>query len=578
MSGLIPQQFIDDLSSRLDIVDLLGARIRLKKSGANYTACCPFHDEKTPSMYIYTDPGNQHYHCFGCGAHGGVIQFVQEFDGLNFPETIELLARQAGLEVPRRSQDFKPDPNRPILDALEWAKDLYREQLRSHPQRQLALDYLSRRGLNEEIIERYQIGFAPANASLLSQSASPQQRKALLEAKIVLERDGRTFDLFNNRIMFPIRDRRGKTIAFGGRTLGNDRSKYINSPESPVFHKSSHLYGLFETMKVERQPKRLLVVEGYMDVVSLAQFGIHYSVATLGTATNQENISYLLRQTQEVIFCFDGDRAGFEAARKAMNNCLPLLADGMELRFLMLPQGEDPDTLVRKEGFDQFNKRLDQARPLSLFFFDIHGEGLNLDLPEHKGILKTRAEPQLAQITAPILRNSMRDQLRALTDVFFARKQQFQQRNQAKAQIFRETRLDVVHRPGIFICLALYYAPETWPEFKTLLDISPDTPDMRQAQDFLRYLRDQQIDSQVALLSKLSLDEGNRSRFSSLFNGMEIMPDADTAKHQGLAALRQAEKHWRDQRQQVLAEKLGREGRLSDEELAELRQLSTIKH
>src|SRR5690606_8718115 len=165
----------------------------------------------------------------------------------------------------------------------------------------------------------------------------------------------------------------------------------INSPESPVFHKSSHLYGLFETMKVERQPKRLLVVEGYMDVVSLAQFGIHYSVATLGTATNQENIGYLLRQTQEVVFCFDGDRAGFEAARKAMNNCLPLLADGMELRFLMLPQGEDPDTLIRKEGFDQFNKRLDQARPLSLFFFDIHGEGLNLDLPEHKGILKTRA-------------------------------------------------------------------------------------------------------------------------------------------------------------------------------------------
>src|SRR5690606_27644663 len=236
-------------------------------------------------------------------------------------------------------------------------------QLRNHPQRQLALDYLSRRGLNEEIIERYQIGFAPANASLLSQSASPQQRKALLEAKIVLERDGRTFDLFNNRIIFPIRDRRGKTIAFGGRTLGNDRSKYINSPESPVFHKSSHLYGLFETMKVERQPKRLLVVEGYMDVVSLAQFGIHYSVATLGTATNQENIGYLLRQTQEVVFCFDGDRAGFEAARKAMNNCLPLLADGMELRFLMLPQGEDPDTLIRKEGFDQFNKRLDQARP-----------------------------------------------------------------------------------------------------------------------------------------------------------------------------------------------------------------------
>lgn len=574
MSGRIPQQFIDDLSDRLDIVDIIGSRVRLKKSGANYTACCPFHQEKTPSMYIYTDPGNQHYHCFGCGAHGGVVQFVQAFDGLTFPETIEQLARLAGLEVPRATQEFKPDPNKPIIDALEWARELYREQLRSHPQRQLALDYLARRGLNEDIIERYQIGFAPAGAALLSQTASPLQLKALLEARIVLEKDGRHFDLFHNRIIFPIRDRRGKTIAFGGRTLGNDRAKYINSPESPVFHKSSHLYGLFETLKVDRQIKQLVVVEGYMDVVSLAQFGIHYGVATLGTATNQENISHLLKQTQDVVFCFDGDRAGFEAARKALNNCLPLLADGMNIRFLMLPQGEDPDSLIRREGTEAFRQRLEQARPLSMFFFDLHSEGLNLDLPEHKAILKTRAEPQLGQISAPTLRSAMRDQLRALTDTFFARKQQFQKRRQQQEK-FREARADVVLNLGLFICLALFYRPQQWPKFAPLLDMELEASDFRKAQAFVRYLKTHQIQDQLSLLQRLATDAQARTQFGDYFDGIELLPDADRAETEALASLANFEKMWRGERQAALVEKIKSFGSLTDEEMAELRRLTT---
>lgn len=574
MSGLIPQQFIDDLSYRLDIVDVIGSRITLKKSGANYTACCPFHQEKTPSLYIYTDPGNQHYHCFGCGAHGGVIHFVQEFDSLSFPETIELLARQLGLEVPRSTQEFKPDPNKPIIDALEWARELYCEQLRSHPQRQLALDYLARRGLDEDIIERYQIGFAPAGASLLTQNASPQQLKALLEARIVLEREGRQFDLFHNRIMFPIRDRRGKTIAFGGRTLGNDRSKYINSPESPVFHKSSHLYGLFETLKIDRQLSQLVVVEGYMDVVSLAQFGIHYGVATLGTATNQESISNLLRQSQDIVFCFDGDRAGFEAARKALNNCLPQLADGMNIRFLMMPEGEDPDTLVRREGTEAFRQRLEKARPLSLFFFDLHSEGLNLELSEHKAILKTRAEPQLTQISAPTLRNAMRDQLRALTDAFFARKQQFQKRRQHQDRP-REARADVVLNLGLFICLSLYYRPQNWPQFAPLLEMELEASDFRKAQNFVRYLKEHQIQNQLSLLKRLATDPQARAQFGSYFDGIELLPDAEKAEAEALASLKSFEKLWRGERQTALVEKIKSFGSLTDEEMAELRRLTT---
>jgi len=573
MSGLIPQQFIDDLSYRLDIVDVIGSRIRLKKSGSNYTACCPFHQEKTPSLYIYTDPGNQHYHCFGCGAHGGVIHFVQEFDGLTFPETIEQLARQLGLEVPRSTQEFKPDPNKPIIEALEWARELYCEQLRSHPQRQLALDYLARRGLDEEIIERYQIGFAPAGAALLTQNASPQQLKALLEARIILEREGRQFDLFHNRIMFPIRDRRGRTIAFGGRTLGNDRAKYINSPESPVFHKSSHLYGLFETLKIDRQLQRLVVVEGYMDVVSLAQFGIHYGVATLGTATNQDNISNLLKQSQDIVFCFDGDRAGFEAARKALNNCLPLLADGMNIRFLMMPEGEDPDTLIRREGTEAFRQRLEQARPLSLFFFDLHSEGLNLELSEHKAILKTRAEPQLSQISAPTLRSAMRDQLRALTDAFFARKQKFQRRqNQNRPQ---EPRADVVLNLGLFICLSLFYRPQNWPLFSPLLEMELEASDFRKAQAFVRYLKEHQIQDQLSLLHKLATDSRARTQFGSFFDGIELLPDADKAEAEAEASLQHFEKMWRGERQAALVEKIKSFGSLTEEEMAELRRLTT---
>lgn len=415
MAGRIPRVFINDLLARTDIVDLIDARVKLKKQGKNFHACCPFHNEKTPSFTVNGE--KQFYHCFGCGAHGNAIDFLMNYDRLEFVESIEELATQHGLEVPYEAgsgpSQMERHQRQSLYQLMENLNGFYQQSLtQSHAQ--AARDYLSNRGLSAEVIEHFAIGFAPAGWDnvLKRFGSNKDDRESLMEAGMLVSNDkGRTYDRFRERVMFPIRDKRGRVIGFGGRVLGNDTPKYLNSPETPIFHKGRQLYGLYEAQKNHPQPARLLVVEGYMDVVALAQFGIDYAVASLGTSTTAEHIQLLFRSTDTVICCYDGDRAGREAAWRALETALPYMNDGRQLRFMFLPDGEDPDTLVRKEGKDAFEARMEQAMPLSSFLFDSLLPQVDLSTRDGKARLSTLALPLITQIPGETLRIYMRQEL-----------------------------------------------------------------------------------------------------------------------------------------------------------------------
>ncbi|MFN2338617.1 MAG: DNA primase [Gammaproteobacteria bacterium] len=401
MSGRIPQSFIDDLLARVDIVEVIDGRVPLKKAGRDYTACCPFHSEKTPSFSV--SQTKQFYHCFGCGAHGSAIGFLMDFEHLEFVEAIEELARGLGLEVPREDGGAaRPaDDSRRLFTLLEQADHYFRRQLREHPQAHKAVTYLKQRGLSGEIAARFGIGYAPPGWENLEAELGREHetRQDLLLLGLTLTRDdGSPYDRFRDRVMFPIRDRRGRVIGFGGRVLGDDKPKYLNSPESPVFHKGQELYGLFEARKAERKLERLLVVEGYMDVAALAQFGIGYAVATLGTSTTREHLDRLFRTVPEVVFSFDGDRAGREAAWRALENTLPVLQDGRQVRFLFLPEGEDPDSQVRKEGREAFERRVREATPLSEYLFEQLTGQVDMASLDGRARLVDLARPLLRQL------------------------------------------------------------------------------------------------------------------------------------------------------------------------------------
>ena len=367
MSGRIPQDFIDDLIERADIAEVIGSRIQLKKHGREFKAPCPFHSEKTPSFTV--SPQKGFYHCFGCGAHGTALGFLMEFDRLEFPEAVEELAHMLGLEVPRQEQVEKRTPVSPVYEALTEAARLYRQALKTHP---AAVEYLKSRGLTGETVRAFGIGYAPPGWDYLLRHLADNEDKHrhFLSAGLIAERDsGGYYDRLRDRVVFPIRDSRGRTVGFGGRTMGNDEPKYLNSPETPVFHKGRELYGLYEARQRERKLRRILVVEGYMDVVSLAGHGIFDVVGTLGTATTPEHLRRLLRATEEVTFCFDGDRAGRDAAWRALLTSLPEMREGRQVRFLFLPDGEDPDSIVRTEGAERLIKRMDNTLPLSDYLF-----------------------------------------------------------------------------------------------------------------------------------------------------------------------------------------------------------------
>ena len=415
MAGRIPRVFINDLLARTAIVDLIDARVKLKKQGKNFHACCPFHNEKTPSFTVNGE--KQFYHCFGCGAHGNAIDFLMNFDRLEFVESIEELATSHGLDVPYEAgsgpSQMERHQRQSLYQLMENLNGFYQQGLQQSSA-QPARDYLDRRGLSADIINHFAIGYAPAGWDNVLKRFGKQSedRESLMEAGMLVSNDkGRTYDRFRDRVMFPIRDKRGRVIGFGGRVLGNDTPKYLNSPETPIFHKGRQLYGLYEAVKNHPEPARLLVVEGYMDVVALAQYGIDYAVASLGTSTTAEHIQLLFRSTDTVICCYDGDRAGREAAWRALETALPYMNDGRQLRFMFLPDGEDPDTLVRKEGKVAFEARMEQAMPLSSFLFDSLLPQVDLSSRDGKARLSTLALPLITQIPGETLRIYMRQEL-----------------------------------------------------------------------------------------------------------------------------------------------------------------------
>ncbi|MFZ4833606.1 DNA primase [Rouxiella sp. Mn2063] len=415
MAGRIPRVFINDLLARTDIVDLIDARVKLKKQGKNYHACCPFHHEKTPSFTVNGD--KQFYHCFGCGAHGNAVDFLMNYDRLEFVECIEELATMQGLEVPYEvgtgPTPMERHQRQSLYQLMEPLSAFYQQSLKQSAGAP-AREYLAKRGLSDEVINHFAIGFAPAgwDNALKRFGKNADDISSLNDAGMLVTNDqGRSYDRFRERVMFPIRDKRGRVIAFGGRVLGDGMPKYLNSPETDIFHKGRQLYGLYEAQLKHPTPTRLLVVEGYMDVVALAQFGIDYAVASLGTSTTAEHIQLLFRVTDTVVCCYDGDRAGREAAWRALETALPYLNDGRQLRFMFLPDGEDPDTLVRKEGKEQFEQRMEQAMPLSTFLFDSLMPQVDLSSPDGRTKLSMLALPLISQVPGETLRLYLRQQL-----------------------------------------------------------------------------------------------------------------------------------------------------------------------
>ncbi|MDT0593400.1 DNA primase [Glaciecola petra] len=419
MAGRIPNDFIDDLIARSDIVDIIDSRVKLKKAGRNYQACCPFHNEKTPSFSVSQE--KQFYYCFGCGAKGNVISFIMDYDRLDFVEAIEDLAGQYGLEVPREQgkagANPKPDKNEREQDyqLMEQVAQFFEHQLKHHENADKVINYLKNRGLTGQVVKHWGIGYAPSEWDGVTSKfgIKPEQIKRLIDLKLINENDNkRRYDFFRNRVMFPIRDKRGRVVAFGGRIIDEDGPKYLNSPETRLFHKGYELYGLYQTRQANRQLSRVLVVEGYMDVVALSQFEINYAVAALGTATTPEHIQMLFKSTSEVVCCYDGDRAGRDAAWRALENALAFLQDGKVMKFLFLPDGEDPDSMVRKIGKDAFEALMAKAKPLSSFFFDNLTDKHPVDSIEGKAALKAQAIPLIDNIVGENQRGLMHAQLK----------------------------------------------------------------------------------------------------------------------------------------------------------------------
>ena len=484
---MIPSDFIDELLSKVDIVDIIDEQVPLKKGGANYMACCPFHKEKSPSFSV--SPGKQFYHCFGCGAHGSALGFIMEYQGLGFVEAVQYLADRVGMTVPKSAAAANPQATaarkqqqQTLEDTTAAAAAFYQHQLAKNPRAQ---NYLQQRGLNADIIEHYGLGYAPDGWQPLAEAFQPYPSNALVNSGMVIDKDGKHYDRFRDRIMFPIRSQRGQVIGFGGRVLDKGEPKYLNSPETPLFDKGRNLYGLFEARAAIKDAGRILVVEGYMDVVALAQFGIGYSVAALGTATSAEHVKLLLRQVDNVYFCFDGDRAGRKAAWRALENALPLLKDDKALHFLFLPAEHDPDSYIRAHGAAAFEDALlHQSQPLSAYFWQALSENIDLQQQEGKAELIKTSAPLLAQIQAPALAYLLRQQLSQMVGIDehnlanllgqdAPKRHVKQKRHQLPQQTFRQPEMSTLVQKQI---RALLINPQwaVYTELPEYLDLSGD--------------------------------------------------------------------------------------------------------
>ncbi|MCH1446103.1 MAG: DNA primase [Luminiphilus sp.] len=415
----LPQAFIDQVLDRTDIVDVIDRRVKLKKAGKNYSACCPFHQEKTPSFSV--NPEKQFYYCFGCGAGGNALGFIMDYERVEFREAIESLAQAAGIELPAEEADALPqiDHQKPLYEAMEDATRVYESLLRKHPTRGRVVDYLKQRGVSGEIARDFRLGFAPEGwDNLMTTLSSEEDIGHAVTSGLLIENDsGRKYDRFRDRVIFPIVNQRGKVIAMGGRVLGDGKPKYLNSPETPLFSKSHELYGLHHIRKFAKNLSRIVVVEGYMDVIALAQFGIHYAVATLGTSVGKPHLEMLFRRVDQVIFCFDGDEAGRKAAFRGMEAALPMMEDGRQVKFLFLPEGEDPDSVVRSKGPQHLEHLFDNADPLETFLFDQMAEGVDIQTMDGKARLSKLVAPYINLIPDGVFKTLLFKALADRTDM-----------------------------------------------------------------------------------------------------------------------------------------------------------------
>lgn len=421
MAGRIPREFIDDLIARVDLVNLIDSRVRLKKAGKNYSACCPFHNEKTPSFTVSRE--KQFYHCFGCGAHGNALDFLMNYERLDFVDAIEELAGQMGLEVPREQSSgataVTSSADRQLRKEghhlMEAIARFYQAQLRQHPDHPSVIAYLKQRGLDGATAKKWELGYAPPewDALLKVFGQSEEARQQLVQLGMLTRNDnGKLYDRFRGRLMFTIRDKRGKVCGFGGRVMATDSGpKYLNSPETPLFHKGLELYGLHQLKQAHPEPQQVIVVEGYMDVVALSQHGVDNAIASLGTSTTREQLQLLSRLTDTIIFCYDGDNAGRDAAWRALENAMPIMRDGLQLRFAFLPDGEDPDSLVKRGGAEAFHAELAKAQGLTDFFFGALWRQVDGTSAEGRTKLVQLAQPLLDQMPECAMRTLMRDQL-----------------------------------------------------------------------------------------------------------------------------------------------------------------------
>ena len=589
MAGRIPQQFIDDLLNRIDIVEVIDSRVPLKKKGKEYSACCPFHSEKTPSFTV--SQGKQFYHCFGCKANGSAIGFLMEYEHLSFPDAIEELARSQGIDVPYEGGQ-RPDPvakkeQMDLYDLMQETTQYYQQQLRQHEQAHTAVDYLKQRGLSGEVAKDFGIGFAPDGWDNLLKAlgTTPEREKALVSTGMLIQKDnGQCYDRFRDRIMFPIRDRRGRCIAFGGRVLPKDQpntdkegAKYLNSPETPLFHKGRELYGLYEARQALRDIPRLMVVEGYMDVVALAQFDVRYAVATLGTATTPDHLQRLFQLTSEVVFCFDGDRAGKDAAWRALQTCLPEMRDGRETRFMFLPDGEDPDSYIRKIGKEAFELEIKQSQTFSEYLFkqltdkaDITGIGGRAKLVE-------TARPMLSQMPEGIYRKLMFEQLEKLGRVELTQKQaqtvattrykpSRQPNRQAKTTMtpVRKAITYLLHHPGI---------AKNWNKTSNNLDIlkNLDLPGMDLLLKVLEILRVSPDLSTSALIERWR-ETPSGNHLAKLASEQPELDDNDAVQIEFIAIMNTLEKQSVDLRYDDLQAKLDH-STLTEAEMNEYKML-----
>ncbi len=582
MAGRIPQQFIDDLLGRIDIVQVIEARVPLKKSGREFSACCPFHNEKTPSFTV--SPTKQFYHCFGCGAHGNAIGFLMAYDHLAFVEAVEELARLAGLEVPREAQAAAPEAHAGLYEIQAEAARWFQRQLREHPQRERAVAYLRQRGLSGEIARDFGLGYAPPGWENLVTALGTTEaaRRLLADSGLAIRRDdGSLYDRFRDRILFPIHDRRGRVIGFGGRVLGDDKPKYLNSPESSVFHKGRELYGLFEARRRSRKLESLLVVEGYMDVVALAQFGIGHAVATLGTAATREHLEQLFRVVPDVIFCFDGDRAGRAAAWRALENALPVMRDGRQARFLFLPEGEDPDSLVRREGRDAFLARAEAATPFSEYFYEHLRQEADTRTSEGQARLVERARPLLARLPEGVFHDLMVQRLAEQVDMDPGRLTRLLQRGSsatgsgASPPPRRPRRpADGSQRPVRKAIHLLLHQPELAVGLEPPPELARiETPGVPLLLELLELMGREPHLRQVGSLMERFRGHPAEAALWKLASHPPETPEGVDLREELRGLLRLMVRKWQDTRWRQLQDKLTREGRLTDAELVEWQEL-----